>query len=102
MHAFTEPDPTSSVSGTGEALARGKLLRFVRFSVMATLDGPAGNLRKRKSASALQSDGITNGTSTAMLRVNGHPTEHGREIDRKMDEHQSLVSSAILHQSFRS
>jgi delta24(24(1))-sterol reductase len=51
--------------------------------------GPASNLRKRKSNGALNSDNIANGQSTALLKVNAVPTEHGQEMDKKLDEHQS-------------
>jgi len=51
--------------------------------------GPAGNLRKRKSNGALNSDNIANGQSTALLKINAVPTEHGQEMDKKLDEHQS-------------
>jgi delta24(24(1))-sterol reductase len=54
-------------------------------------DGPAANLRKRKSNSALNSDNIANGKSTALLKINAVPTEHGQEMDKKLDEHQSCV-----------
>lgn len=50
--------------------------------------GPASNLRKRKSENGLKnSDVVASGQSTAVLKLNGIPTEHGQEIDRKMDEH---------------
>ncbi len=53
-----------------------------------TVNGPAGNLRKRKSNTVLTSDSITNGQSTALLKVNAIPTEHGQEMDKKLDEHE--------------
>ena len=52
-------------------------------------DGPASGLRNRKSNPNLQSDDIANGRSTALLKVNGVPTEHGQEMDKKLDEHES-------------
>ena len=52
-------------------------------------DGPATRLRKRKSNSNMQSDNIANGHSTALLKLDGVPTEHGREMDKKLDVHQS-------------
>jgi delta24(24(1))-sterol reductase len=69
-------------------------------------DGPAANLRKRKSLNPTtaadgpaegQEDiadgktnagGIASGESLAVLRPGGIPTEHGQEIDRQMDEHE--------------
>lgn len=45
------------------------------------------NLRQRKAAN-LQSDDITNGNSTALLKINAVPTEHGQERDKELDEHQ--------------
>lgn len=52
-------------------------------------DGPASNLRKRKSNTALTSEKISNGHSQALLKVNAVPTEHGQEMDKQLDEHQS-------------
>jgi delta24(24(1))-sterol reductase len=52
-------------------------------------DGPASNLRKRKSNPVLNSEKISKGQSTALLKVNAVPTEHGQEMDKKLDEHQS-------------
>lgn len=51
-------------------------------------DGPASNLRKRKSGN-LASEKIANGQSTALMKINAVPTEHGQEMDKKLDEHQS-------------
>lgn len=88
-----------------------------------TLDGPATNLRKRKSVGTLKAeqkgslevdspkpkagdaggvmraDDILNGRSTALMKVNAVPTEHGQEMDKKLDEHHSSVAfySAPLH-----
>lgn len=45
------------------------------------------NLRQRKAAN-LQSDDIANGNSTALLKINAVPTEHGQERDKELDEHQ--------------
>ncbi|ORY27457.1 ergosterol biosynthesis ERG4/ERG24 [Naematelia encephala] len=56
---------------------------------MVTSDGPSSNLRKRKSNPVLKSDDVLNGRSTALLKVNAVPTEHGQEMDKKLDEHQS-------------
>jgi delta24(24(1))-sterol reductase len=50
--------------------------------------GPAGNLRKRKSGT-LNSETIANGGSTALMKINAMPTEHGQEMDKKLDEHQT-------------
>ncbi|OCF55613.1 delta24(24(1))-sterol reductase [Kwoniella mangroviensis CBS 10435] len=54
-----------------------------------TMDRPSSNLRKRKSNGNLNSDNILNGKSTALLKINAMPTEHGQEMDKKLDEHQS-------------
>jgi delta24(24(1))-sterol reductase len=58
-------------------------------------DGPAANLRKRKSVGTTEiadgktnAGGIASGESLAVLRPGGIPTEHGQEIDRQMDEHE--------------
>ena len=50
---------------------------------------PAANLRSRKSESTVNSDNIANGQSTALLKINAVPTEHGQEMDKQLDEHQS-------------
>ncbi|OWZ69186.1 hypothetical protein AYX15_00036 [Cryptococcus neoformans] len=44
------------------------------------------NLRQRKAN--LRSDDIANGNSTALLKINAVPTEHGQERDKELDEHQ--------------
>ena len=79
--------------------------RFLKFDLdlpntyrnMAVIqaEGPAANLRKRKSNSALNSDNIANGKSTALLKINALPTEHGQEMDKKLDSHQSSVVSRV-------
>ncbi|WVF70772.1 hypothetical protein IAT40_005566 [Kwoniella sp. CBS 6097] len=65
------------------------------------LDEPStqqGDLRKRKSSTTTKgeqkksgtvknSDNILNGNSNALLLVNAMPTEHGQEMDKKLDEH---------------
>ena len=56
---------------------------------MSTANGPSGNLRKRKSQTVLNSEKIANGQSTAMMKINARPTEHGQEMDKKLDEHGS-------------
>jgi delta24(24(1))-sterol reductase len=56
--------------------------------------GPAGNLRKRKSGT-LNSEKIASGNSTAMMKINAMPTEHGQEMDKKLDEHQTYVGSLL-------
>jgi hypothetical protein len=68
---------------------------------MATVDGPAGNLRKRKSNTTL--NGTPGKASNGSNGSNGHAgangasngqswiTEHGREVDRKLDEHHEWV-----------
>jgi delta24(24(1))-sterol reductase len=56
--------------------------------------GPAGNLRKRKSVT-LNSEKIASGNSTAMMKINAMPTEHGQEMDKKLDEHQTYVGSLL-------
>jgi delta24(24(1))-sterol reductase len=56
---------------------------------MSTANGPAGNLRKRKSQTVLNSEKIATGQSTAMMKINARPTEHGQEMDKKLDEHES-------------
>ena len=80
---------------------------------MATIDGPAGDLRYRKSNGAIKSNGSANGHANGesnghsngianrqssdhtkadavpTRKANGMPTEHGREVDRRMDEHHS-------------
>ncbi|WVQ85315.1 hypothetical protein IAT38_007480 [Cryptococcus sp. DSM 104549] len=48
---------------------------------------PASDLRKRKNENNLNSDNIANGKSTALLKINAVPTEHGQEMDKKLDEH---------------
>jgi delta24(24(1))-sterol reductase len=58
---------------------------------MTTTNGPAGNLRKRKSQTILNSEKIATGQSTAMMKINARPTEHGQEMDKKLDEHESWV-----------
>jgi hypothetical protein len=60
-------------------------------SRMSAAEGPAGNLRKRKSQTVLNSEKIANGQSTAMMKINARPTEHGQEMDKKLDEHESYV-----------
>jgi delta24(24(1))-sterol reductase len=32
---------------------------------------------------------VASGKSTALMKVNAVPTEHGQEMDKKLDEHQS-------------
>ena len=59
-------------------------------------DGPASNLRKRTSDANLNSDNKANGKSTALLKVNGVPTEHGQEMDKKLDEHQTCVTCRVV------
>ncbi|RXK41308.1 delta24(24(1))-sterol reductase [Tremella mesenterica] len=54
------------------------------------MDGPAGKTRKRKSKSELKSEQISNGHSTALLKVNAVPTEHGKEMDKKLDQHETF------------
>jgi len=56
---------------------------------MSTANGPSGNLRKRKSQTVFNSEKIANGQSTAMMKINARPTEHGQEMDKKLDEHES-------------
>ena len=59
---------------------------------MSSPDDPVGSLRNRRSTPTLPtSKDISNGKSTAVLKVNGMPTEHGRERDKMVDEHQSCV-----------
>lgn len=53
-------------------------------------EGPASNLRERKSAST-NSQKVANGQSSALMKINAMPTEHGQEMDKKLDEHQSWV-----------
>ncbi|WVO17798.1 hypothetical protein L204_105496 [Cryptococcus depauperatus] len=45
-------------------------------------------IRQRKHEGKLVSDSITNGKSTALLKVNAIPTEYGQEMDKKVDEHE--------------
>jgi hypothetical protein len=55
---------------------------------MAAVDDTTGNLRKRKSNTAL--NGNANGHANGEAKVaNGQSwiTEHGREVDRKLDMH---------------
>ena len=61
---------------------------------MATKDSPAANLRSRKGKSdqTATSEVIANGASNAILHISAIPTEHGQEMDKKLDEHQSCVS----------
>ena len=56
---------------------------------MVSTDGSASDLRKRKSATTSNAEVIANGQSNAVLMVNAIPTEHGQEMDKKLDEHQS-------------
>jgi hypothetical protein len=65
---------------------------------MATVDGPADNLRKRKSNTTLngtpgKASNGSNGHAGANGSSNGQSwiTEHGREVDRKLDEHHEWV-----------
>lgn len=58
---------------------------------MSAVEGPAGNLRKRKSQTILNSEKIATGQSTAMMKINARPTEHGQEMDKKLDEHETWV-----------
>ena len=65
-------------------------------------DGPAANLRKRRSvgpgagetlkdaaaSTKSNADRIASGESMAVLRPGNIPTEHGQEIDKQMDEHE--------------
>lgn len=58
-------------------------------------EGPASNLRERKSASTAtttNSQKIANGQSSALMKINAMPTEHGQEMDKQLDEHQSCVN----------
>ena len=66
-------------------------LRYYLINIdrMSTANAPAGNLRKRKSQTVLNSEKIANGQSTAMMKINARPTEHGQEMDKKLDEHES-------------
>jgi hypothetical protein len=41
------------------------------------------------------SDSITNGKSTALLKINAVPTEHGQEMDKQLDEHQTCVTLVL-------
>jgi delta24(24(1))-sterol reductase len=47
------------------------------------------SLRQRKSENTVTSDDILSGNSTAVLKVNAIPTEHGQEMDKKLDQHES-------------
>ena len=58
---------------------------------MATTEGQASISRKRKCDGDLNSGVMADGMSTAVLKVNGMPTEHGRDIDQRLDEHHSCV-----------
>lgn len=40
-------------------------------------------LRKRPVASQI----VANGESVALIKINAMPTEHGQEMDKKLDEH---------------
>ena len=62
---------------------------------MATLDGPAKNLRKRKSIPVLETARVSSSHLEMRDRSNGWPTEHGREVDRQMEEHYTSVSETI-------
>jgi len=53
------------------------------------LNGSASSLRQRKSENTVASDNILNGKSTAVLKINAIPTEHGQEMDKKLDLHES-------------
>lgn len=88
-------------------------------SIVASIDDPASNYRSRKPNGGLKvngsanghtngfsngytdgvangkSKGDTNGHSTATRKANGMPTEHGREVDRRMDEHHALVNTLV-------
>jgi delta24(24(1))-sterol reductase len=61
---------------------------------MSAASGPASNLRKRKSGN-LNSEKIANGDSTALMKINAMPTEHGQEMDKQLDEHQSWVKPMV-------
>jgi delta24(24(1))-sterol reductase len=63
---------------------------------MSSSEGPAGNLRKRKSQTMLNSEKIATGQSTAMMKINARPTEHGQEMDKKLDEHETWVILTCL------
>jgi hypothetical protein len=52
-------------------------------SIMAS----STELRQRSSLSNSQK--IAKGESNALIKVNGVPTEHGQEMDKKLDEHTS-------------
>ncbi|ODN84359.1 hypothetical protein L202_00326 [Cryptococcus amylolentus CBS 6039] len=47
----------------------------------------ADGVRQRK-VNTLTSEDIASGNSTALLKINAVPTEHGQEMDKKVDEHQ--------------
>jgi delta24(24(1))-sterol reductase len=53
------------------------------------INGALSDIRQRKPTSNLNSDNIANGRSTALLKINAVPTEHGQEMDKKLDVHQS-------------
>jgi hypothetical protein len=64
---------------------------------MTTVDGPAGNLRKRKSNTTLNgtpgkaSNGSNGSNASGASNGQSWITEHGREVDRKLDEHHEWV-----------
>ncbi len=58
-------------------------------AITASSDGIGDGIRQRKGTSVANSDNVANGHSMAVLKVIGRPTEHGREMDRNLDEHQS-------------
>ncbi|KAK8865813.1 hypothetical protein IAR55_000960 [Kwoniella newhampshirensis] len=67
-----------------------------------TMDSPAANLRQRGSTktttttkSKSNSQKIADGESQALLKVNAVPTEHGQEMDKKLDQHQEYEFGGV-------
>ena len=99
--AFERSDrPGNTARDNSAPLFFGIVPSFQATLASMAVDGPAGNLRKRKSNSAIangDSNGhgptnaeiIANGQSMAVLKINARPTEHGQEMDKKLDEHQT-------------
>lgn len=69
---------------------------------MSSTDGPARNLRNRKSKGELNGDGA-NGHGAAAVEASSPKSkaqqswisDHGRAIDKKLDEHHEWVFAGI-------